>query len=134
METIQYLYERYPEAIKKRTNIGGFTCLYVVGEFGHFEAFKYFFELYPDAATFRTDQGQTILSSALIKRFFAIAEYLITKCPQTASIPGEAQRTPLHQGETCTEPSSVTLILNPNPHRSSQAVRSNQQLTHSARA
>ena len=100
MDTIHYLYERYPEAVKKRTIMGGFTCLFVAAEFGNLDAVKYFFGLYPEAATTRTDQGQTVLSIALIKRFFAIAEYLIKQCPQTASIPAEAQKTPLHQGIT----------------------------------
>ena len=100
METILYLHERYPEVIKKRTTLGGFTCLFVAAEFGNFEAFKYFFERFPDAGTLRTDQGQTILSITLCKRFFAISEYLIAKCPQTASIPAEAQKIPLHQGES----------------------------------
>ena len=100
MDTIHYIYERHPESVKKRTNMGGFTCLFVAAEFGNFDAFQYFFTLYPEAATIRTDQGQTVLSIALIKRFFAVAEYLLTKCPQTASIPAEAQKTPLHQGNT----------------------------------
>ena len=100
IETIQYLYGRYPEVIKKRTTLGGFTCLFVAAEFGNFEASKYFFERFPEAATLKTDQGQTILSITLCKRFFAISEYLIAKCPQTVSIPAEAQKIPLHQGES----------------------------------
>jgi hypothetical protein len=63
--------------------------------------------LYPEAATIRTENGKTVLSIAFVKRYFAIAEYLLKQCPQTASIPAEAQKTPLHQGTTCSLCKSV---------------------------